>query len=246
MNPDRQPFSAQSANPWGQTPGAIEAGRRSEMATRFTSRMFGWMAAGLAVSGGVAAATLSSPELFAGVASWFRALLILELVMVIGFSALLPRMNFATAASAFLAYAAVNGLTLGLIVALYTRESVANTFFVSAGTFAAMAFVGATTKRDLTGVGSFLMMGVIALLIAGVVNFFMHSSALQLAISCIGALIFTGLTAYDVQRFQKLGYLGFQTSEEEGKVALVGALNLYLDFINLFLMLLRIFGGRRD
>ncbi len=245
MNQDRNPYAPGTQSQWGQT-GDMEHAGRTEMAARFTSRMFGWMAGGLALSGGVAAAVLSSPALYAGVAEWFRALLFVELGMVIGFSALLKRMNFATAAAAFLGYAAVNGLTLGLIVSLYTRESVANTFFVTAGTFGVMAFVGATTKRDLTSMGSFLMMGVVALIIASIVNFFMHSSPLQYAISGIGALIFTGLTAYDVQRFQKLGYLGFHTSEEEGKVALVGALNLYLDFVNLFLMLLRLFGGRRN
>ena len=245
MNPDRNPYAPATQSPWGQT-GNMEHASRTEMAARFTSRMFGWMAGGLALSGVVAMTVLSNETLLAGVAEWFRALLILELAMVIGFSALLKRMNFATAAASFLAYAAVNGLTLGLIVTLYTRESVANTFFVTAGTFGAMAVVGATTKRDLTSMGSFLMMGVVALIIAGVVNIFMHSSALQFAISSLGALIFTGLTAYDVQRFQQLGYMGFHTSEEEGKVALVGALNLYLDFVNLFLMLLRLFGGRRN
>ena len=245
MNQDRNPYAAGAQSPWGQT-GDMAHADRTQLAARFTSRMFGWMAGGLALSGALAALVLSSPELYAGVAEWFRPLLFVELGMVIGFSALLNRMNFATAAAAFLGYAAVNGLTLGLIVSLYTRESVANTFFVTAGTFGVMAFVGATTKRDLTSMGSFLMMGVVALIIASVVNIFMHSTPLQFAISGIGALIFTGLTAYDVQRFQKLGYLGFHSAEEEGKVALVAALNLYLDFVNLFLSLLRLFGSRRN
>ncbi len=245
MNQERNPYASAPQAGWAHT-NDIEHAGRTDMAARFTSRMFGWMAGGLALSGAVAATVLSSESLYLGVAEWFRPLLFLELAMVIGFSALLKRMSFATAAASFLAYAAVNGLTLGLIVSLYTRESVANTFFISAGTFGTMAFVGATTKRDLTGVGSFLMMGVWALIIAGIVNWFMHSSALQYAISGIGALIFTGLTAYDVQRFRKMGYMGFHTSEEEGKVALVGALNLYLDFVNLFLMMLRLFGGRRN
>ncbi len=245
MNQDRNSSAVGTQPGWGQS-GNIEHAARTDMAARFASRMFGWMAGGLAVSGVVAAAVLSSQELMLGVFEWFRALLIVELVMVFGFTALLRRMNFATAAASFLAYAAVNGLTLGLVVSLYTHESVANTFFVTAGTFGFMAFLGATTKRDLTSFGSFLIMGVVALLLASVVNIFLHSSAVQWAISGLGALIFTGLTAYDVQRFQKMGYMGFHSKEEEGKVALVGALNLYLDFINLFLMLLRFFGNRRN
>lgn len=245
MNQDRSPFATASQTGWNNT-GDIEHAARTDMAARFANRMFGWMAGGLALSGVVAAAVLNSQELLLGVASWFRGLLFLELAMVIGFSALLRRMNFATAAASFLSYAAVNGLTLGLVVSLYTGESVANTFFVTAGTFGFMAFLGATTKRDLTSFGSFLLMGVVALILASVVNIFLQSSAVQWAVSGLGALIFTGLTAYDVQRFQKLGYMGFHSKEEEGKAALVGALNLYLDFINLFLMLLRFFGGRRS
>ena len=155
-------------------------------------------------------------------------------------------MSFVVAAVAFLSYAAVNGLTLGLLVSFYTPESVANTFFITAGTFGGMAVFGAVTKRDLSSLGSFLIMGIWALMLAFVVNWFMHSSALQYAISAIGALIFTGLTAVDVQRFRKMGHLGFHTAEEEGKAALVGALNLYLDFVNLFIYLLRLFGDRRD
>lgn len=231
---------------FGSAPTEFEVAQRTTMAARFTNRMFGWMAAGLGASGVVAAAVLADESLFRFAAEWFRGLIILEIAMVIGFSALLKRMNFATAAGAFLSYAAVNGLTLGLIVSLYTRESVATTFFVSAGTFASMAVLGATTKRDLTSAGSFLIMGLWSIILAGVVNMFMQSSALQFAISIVGALVFTGLTAYDVQRFKAMGYLGFQSDEEHGKMALVAALNLYLDFINLFLSLLRIFGGRRD
>lgn len=244
MNQERNPYAPATQSGWGRSDG-MEHAARTEMASRFTARMFGWMAGGLAASGAVAAAVLSSETLTQGVFEWFRALLLVEIVMVIGFSAMLSRMNFATAAAAFLSYAAVNGLTLGLIVSQYTRESVATTFFVSAATFGSMAVFGATTKRDLTSMGSFLIMGVWALIIAGIVNIFMHSTAMQFAISGLGALIFTGLAAYDVQRFQKMGFLGFHTKEEEGKVALVGALNLYLDFINLFLSLLRLF-GRRD
>lgn len=240
------PDSSVNSSGWNGRGSDVEVAQRTDMAARFSTRMFGWMSAGLGLSGAVAAGVLTNQSMLEFVAGWFYPLIILELVMVFGFTALLKRMSFAAAAGAFLSYAAVNGLTLGLVVAMYTRESVATTFFISAGTFGTMALVGATTKRDLTSMGSFLIMGIWALILAGIVNIFLHSSPLQFAISAVGALIFTGLTAYDVQRFRKLGYLGFHTKEEEGKVAIIAALNLYLDFINLFLSLLRLFGNRRN
>jgi FtsH-binding integral membrane protein len=166
-------------------------------------------------------------------------------VAVMVFSGMLQRMSVAVAAATFLGYSALTGLTLGVIVSMYTTASVANAFFVSAGTFGAMAVIGATTKKNLSGLGSFLMMGVIAILIASVVNFFLHSGALDFAVSILGALIFTGLAAVDVQRFKSMGFLGFSTTREASQMALRGALNLYLDFINMFLFLLRIFGDRR-
>jgi FtsH-binding integral membrane protein len=127
----------------------------------------------------------------------------------------------------------------------YTGASVANVFFVTAGTFTAMAFIGTVTKKDLSGIGSFLMMGVIAILIASVVNMFIGSGGLNFAVSVLGALIFTGLTAVDAQRFRKLGWSGFSTQRDASQWAIRGALNLYLDFINMFLFLLRLFGNRR-
>lgn len=223
----------------------VEVAGRTDLATRFMNQVFGWMAGGLAASGAVAYAVMNSPELYNSVAQHFMAFVILELVVVMAFSGLLSRMSVATAAACFLGYSALNGLTLGVIVALYTQASVANAFFVSAGAFGAMAVIGATTKKDLSGVGSFLMMGVIAILIAMVVNFFLHSSALDFAVSALGALIFTGLTAFDVQRFKTMGFTGFRDEKEASQFALRGALTLYLDFINMFLFLLRLFGRRR-
>jgi FtsH-binding integral membrane protein len=219
--------------------------KRSELAATFMTHVFGWMAAGLALSGAVAAWVMSSEAVFAGVVGWYLPLIIAELVMVVALSAGLKKMSPTMAAGMFLAYAALNGLTLGVIVAMYTGTSVARVFFITSGTYAAMAAIGATTKRDLTQMGSFLMMGVIAILIAMVVNLFLASSALDWAISVLGALIFAGLTAFDVQRFKALGYMGFSTSREAGQYAIRGALNLYLDFINMFLFLLRLFGDRR-
>jgi uncharacterized protein len=232
----------------GAAPGAIDArehDKRSAHAATFLTYVFGWMAAGLALSGLVAGWVMSSQAIFDGVVGWYLPLIIVELVMVVGLSAGLKKMSPAMAASMFLAYAALNGLTLGVIVAMYTGASVARVFFITSGTYAAMAAIGATTRRDLSGMGSFLMMGVIAILIAMVVNIFMASSALDWTISVLGALIFAGLTAFDVQRFKKLGYTGFSTKREAGQYAIRGALNLYLDFVNMFLFLLRLFGDRR-
>lgn len=230
---------------WERAGELAEHSGRSALAAQFMTKVFGWMAGGLAASGAVAWMVMQSEALLQFVSGWFLPLMIVELVVVVAFSSMLHKMSTAQAASAFLFYSALNGMTLGLIVAMYTGTSVASTFFITAGTFGAMAFIGATTKKDLSGIGSFLMMGVIAILIASVVNLFLASSALQWAVSILGALIFTGLTAVDTQRFHKLGYSGFANEREAGQMAIRGALNLYLDFVNMFLFLLRIFGTRR-
>ncbi len=237
-----QDFGA--ARPWSQT-GELEASARTQLAARFMNQVFAWMAGGLALSGGLALTVASSEGLMQAALRLYLPLVIVELLVVIALSAFVNRMSATVAAGAFLFYAALTGVTFAPLLLLYTGASVANVFFVTAGVFTSMAVYGAVTKRDLTGVGSFLMMGVIAILIAGIVNLFLASNALQFAISVLGALIFTGLTAYDVQQFRRLGYLGFSNPEQRRKMALIGALNLYLDFINLFLNLLRIFGSRR-
>ena len=234
-----------SQSPWDRQRELAEGSARTQMAAKFTTQMFGWMAAGLGMSGVVAGSVMASPSLYAMVVPLMLPLIIVELVVVIGLSAALHKLSYAAAAGGFLFYSLLNGLTLAPVVMLYTAASAANVFFVTAGTFATMAVVGATTKRDLTSMGSFLMMGVVAMIITSVVNLFIGSDALQFAVSALGALIFTGLTAYDVQRFRKMGYQGFANAEERGKAALLGALNLYLDFVNLFLNLLRLFGNRR-
>lgn len=237
-----QDFGA--ARPWSQT-GELEASARTQLAARFMNQVFAWMAGGLALSGGLALTVASSEGLMQAALRLYLPLVIVELLVVIALSAFVNRMSATVAAGAFLFYAALTGVTFAPLLLIYTGASVANVFFVTAGVFTSMAVYGAVTKRDLTGVGSFLMMGVIAILIAGIVNLFLASNALQFAISVLGALIFTGLTAYDVQQFRRLGYLGFSNPEQRRKMALIGALNLYLDFINLFLNLLRIFGSRR-
>ncbi len=169
-----------------------------------------------------------------------------ELGIVIALSAAIGRFQSSTALFMFFAYSFLNGLTLSTIFLVYTKASIANTFFVTAGTFAAMSVYGYTTKRDLTSMGSFLMMGLIGIIIASFVNFFFHSPAFYWLITYAGIAIFVGLTAYDAQKIKEMAYAGFAGSEEERKGAIIGALRLYLDFINLFLLLLRIFGRRSD
>jgi hypothetical protein len=145
----------------------------------------------------------------------------------------------------FMLYSALNGVTFASIFLLYTSSSIASTFMVASGTFAAMSVYGYVTKRDLTGWGSFLFMGLIGVIIASVVNIFLHSAMITWVTSYLGVFIFVGLTAYDTQKIKMIGQRGFADHESRHKAAILGALALYLDFINLFLMLLRIMGNRR-
>ena len=154
-------------------------------------------------------------------------------------------MSAGAAQATFWIYASLMGLSLASIFLVFTGQSIARVFFITAGTFAGVSLYGYTTKRDLSGFGTFLFMGVIGILLASIVNIFLASSALQFAISVIGVLLFTGLTAYDTQRIKEL-YSDLDDSEIFGKKALMGALTLYLDFINLFIMLMQLLGNRRD
>ena len=239
------PDNSGNAPAWAQNAGLGDHEKRLELSRVFMNWVNGWMAVGLAMSGIAAAVTLSSDAMLAAVSQYYIFFMIAELGMVIGLSMGLQKLSARQAAGLFLAYAALNGVTLSLIAVVYTAASITRVFFITAGTYGAMAAIGMTTKRDLTSMGSFLMMGVIAILLAMVVNIFIGSTALEMAISVIGALVFAGLTAFDIQRFKKAGYLGFSNKEDAGRVAVMGALNLYLDFINMFLFLLRIFGDRR-
>ncbi len=222
-----------------------EAQGRALQSARFINEIYVWMAGALALSGGVAWTVMHSEALRQTALSWFMPLIVVELVTVIALSAAIRKMSAAVASAGFLFYALLNGLTLAPILFMYTQASVANVFFVTAGSFAGLAAYGAVTKRDLTGMGSFFMMGLWAVILASIANFFMHSSGLSFAVTVVGALVFAGLTAYDVQRFKMIGHQGFATPGERHKAALIGALNLYLDFVNLFLNLLRLFGNRR-
>lgn len=213
----------------------------------FFTQVYGWMAAALAVTGFVALAVANSPaaqQLVFGNQFLFFGLIIGELALVMILVSRLQRMSAQAATTLFIVYALVNGITLSFVFLAYTEATIARAFFVTAGMFAAMTFVGYTTKIDLSRFGSILFMALIGFIIASLVNLFLRSEALYWIITYAGVIIFTGLVAYDTQRIKAMADAGFAEAETERKGAIFGALRLYLDFINLFLMLLRIFGRR--
>jgi len=211
----------------------------------FFRKVYAYMAGGLFATGVTATVVASSDTLVTAI--WgnrmvFFGLLIAEVLMVLAFSKVVDSLSSAAAAAFFFAYAVLNGVTMSIIFMAYTASSIASTFFVTAGTFGALSVYGYATKRDLTGVGNFAMMGLIGLIIASVVNFFLHSPMMYWLTTFVGVIVFTALTAYDTQKLKQFAYA---SGQEQNKVALQGALMLYLDFINLFLYLLRLFGRRR-
>ena len=215
----------------------------------FIRSVYNWMAIGLALTGLVAFYIANTPallELIFRNQILFFGLIIAELALVFVISARIQRMQASTATGLFILYSVLNGVTLSFIFLIYTRASIASTFFVCAATFVACSIYGWTTKRDLTSMGGFLMMGLIGIIIASVVNIFVRSSAMHMIISYIGVLVFVGLTAYDTQNLKAMAVS--QPTDAGASVvrkgAILGALKLYLDFINLFLMLLRILGNR--
>lgn len=211
-------------------------------------KVYVWMTLALVLTGITAFGVASSPGLMMTIIQtpaimW--GLIIAELAIVIAISAAINRLSLTTATLLFVLYSVLNGATFSLIFAVYTMSSIANVFFITAGTFGVMAAYGYFTKRDLSSLGKLLLMALIGLIIATLVNVFLvKSSGFDLILSYAGVLIFVGLTAYDTQKIKQM--LAMQTDMGEGaqKVALLGALSLYLDFINLFLYLLRIFGRR--
>ena len=222
---------------------------RQEASTVFLAKVFNWMAMGLGLTGVIAWLTASSGLAMSIVGSpMFMILIFAELGMVFYLSARIDKIQPGTATGLFLGYAVLNGLTLSTIFLAYTGASIGGTFVITAGMFGAMAVYGMVTKRDLSGMGSFMFMGLIGIIIASIVNIFLKSSGLYWAISGIGVLVFVGLTAWDVQKIKTMGEQGIMEQGEAAirKGAIIGALALYLDFINLFLMLLRFFGGSRD
>jgi uncharacterized protein len=209
-------------------------------------RVYNYMAGGLAITGLVAwfsqgfvlqLAQQHSPLMY--------VLIFAPLVFVLGLSFGIQRMSLGAAQATFWGYAAVMGLSMSTIFLVYTGASIAEVFFITATTFLGMSLWGYTTKRDLTGFGSFLFMGLIGIVIASLVNLFVGSAALQFAISVIGVLVFTGLTAWDTQQIKEMYFQGDSTAVA-GKKAIMGALRLYLDFINLFIMLMQLMGNRRN
>jgi FtsH-binding integral membrane protein len=222
---------------------------RQEASTVFLAKVFNWMAVGLGLTGVIAWLTASSGLAMSIVGSpMFMILIFAELGMVFYLSARIDKIQPGTATGLFLGYAVLNGLTLSTVFLAYTGASIGGTFVITAGMFGAMAVYGMVTKRDLSGMGSFMFMGLIGIIIASIVNIFLKSSGLYWAISGIGVLVFVGLTAWDVQKIKTMGEQGIMEQGEAAirKGSIIGALALYLDFINLFLMLLRFFGGSRD
>jgi len=214
----------------------------------FMTKVYGWMSLALAITAVTAALVASSDFLLALIFSnkfTFYGILIAEVLLVLYIGRNLMNMASGTAAVFFLFYAFLNGITLSVIFLAYTSASVASTFLVTGGTFGAMSLYGYFTNRDLSSWENLLLMGLLGLIIASVVNIFFHNELLYWVCSSAGVLLFVGLTAYDTQKIKAMGLMQEEGSENEKKTSLLAALSLYLDFINLFLYLLRLFGSRR-
>lgn len=222
------------------------------MSTAFSALMrkvFIWMALALVITGVTAYGVATTPSLLIAIVTnkaLFWGLIIAELALVFTVSGAINRLSLATATLLFVLYSVVNGATLSVIFLAYSMPAIIQTFFITAGTFGVMALVGYTTKTDLTSLGKLLFMALIGLVIATVVNMFVGSTGFDYILSYVGVLIFVGLTAYDTQKIKQMCMQAPDAGEHMQKLALLGALSLYLDFINLFLYLLRIFGNNKD
>lgn len=223
---------------------------RAEVVNAFMRGVYGWMTAGLGVTAAVAMFVASSRTMVEAVFGnpvLLIGLVLAQLGIVIALSAAIQRLSGGAATALFIVYSALTGVTLSSVLLAFTGASVAKAFVVCAGMFGAMSVYGLTTKKDLTSMGSFMFMGLIGILLASVVNMFVKSSAMDFVISVIGVIVFTGLTAYDTQVLKDMGEAvpgDDATAVRRGTI--LGALRLYLDFINLFLMLVRLFGSSRD
>ncbi len=215
----------------------------------FMAQVYGWMTVGLLLTAFVAFYVASSEALLSMIFSSkivFFGLIIAQLGLVFVLSGMVHKMSGAMATSLFMLYSVLTGVTISSVLLLYTASSIASTFFICAAMFGALSIYGYTTKRSLTGMGSFLFMGLIGIIIASIVNIFMQSSMMSMVISYAGVLIFAGLTAYDTQKLKDMGNeINQEDKENMRRYSIMGALTLYLDFINLFLILLRILGDRR-
>ena len=226
--------------------------RELEMSTAFPilmRKVYLWMTMALAITGFTAYYVAHNETLLTAIYTnqiLFWGLIIAEFGLVIGLSAAINKLSLTMATLMFVLYSLINGATMSFIFLAYTASSVTNVFFITAGTFAVMAAFGYFTKTDLTSLGKILMMALIGVIIATIVNLFTKSEGLTVIINYVGVLVFVGLTAYDSQKIKRMLQMAPDAGEFAQKVALLGALSLYLDFINLFLYLLRIFGSRRD
>lgn len=212
-------------------------------------RVYGWMTIGLALTAGVAYYVANTPQIASAIiknSGMLIVLMLLELGLVFALSFFINKMSGFVAALTFLLYSVLNGVTMSFVFLIYTNTSIATTFFVTAGMFAAMAIYGYFTKADLSGMGNFLFMGLIGLILALVVNIFLKSSTFDYIISACGVLIFSLLTAYDVQQIKLMSNSLMAQGEGLLKISILGALKLYLDFINLFLYLLRFMGQQKS
>ncbi len=232
---------------FGLMRGAAASGTLAdERVASFLRRVYGWMFVGLTVTTLVAVLVAGQPTLVRAIATQpilFLGIVLVELGLVYFISARASTLTPTTAAGLFVLYSALNGVTFSLILLAYTGASIASAFFTTAGMFGALALFGTVTKRSLTGLGQFAFMGLIGILIASVIGMFWHNDALQFLISACGVIVFTGLTAWDAQRLKAMALQ--VDGPQVGSYAIGGALALYLDFVNLFLMLLRLLGGRR-
>lgn len=230
---------------------SVKSEQTQVLVNEFIRSVYNWMGIGLALTGFIAYFVSNNAQiqnLIFGNKLVFFGLIIAELALVYIISARVNKIQASTATSFFILYAALNGATLSSIFLVYTSSSITSTFFICAATFIACSIYGMTTKRDLTSMGGFMAMGLIGILIASVVNMFIRSSAMNMIISYIGVIVFVGLTAYDTQKLKHMA-ITQPAGLEAGvirKGAILGALSLYLDFINLFIMLLSVLGGRRE
>ncbi|NPD91526.1 Bax inhibitor-1/YccA family protein [Xylanibacter muris] len=228
----------------------VQRGRGWDLAEAYPvlmRKVYLWMTLALVITGATAYGVATTPSILMAIATnkiLFFGLIIAEFGLVIGLSSALNRLSLTTATLMFVVYSVINGATLSFIFLAYTMSSITSVFFITAATFAVMSVIGLTTKADLTSLGKLLFMALIGLIIATVVNIFIGSTGMQMIISYVGVLIFVGLTAYDSQKIKQMLAEAGDTGEVGQKLALIGALSLYLDFVNLFLYLLRIFGKR--
>lgn len=223
---------------------AQSSGSEVEIQRAFLQRVYAWMLGGLLLTAAVSFWLLQTPTVLMSTLNYMWLLLIAKLALVWFLSARIDKISVSTATALFLGYSALNGITFTTIFLAYTASSITNMFVVAAAMFGITSAFGYITKRNLSGVGSFMFMGLIGIIVASLINIWLQSSALEFAVSFIGVVVFVGLTAWDTQKMKEWA-VQMDSPERASKYAIVGALELYLDFVNLFIMLLRLFGDRR-